>query len=169
MKILGIDPGKNNFACSLVDHRGRVLKVGYIETMTHLTADSVIAEAKKFRVSIKTFIDQCQLDPAEDYIVAERMGQRRGQGGGGVVECINIMLGQMIEIAQPIETYLVMPATWKNHYLRKYETNDSSVLLEHLGLSVHETDSVMIACYSFEHDYGKVDLHKQTKLMKGAA
>lgn len=166
--MLGLDPGKKNFAWALVSE-SEILGHGLLPTITNLT---------EHRDQLHRFIAEVTrvlcLAP-DTTVVMERMMHRPGLGGYGVVEYINIMNGVVLAVSAQhgIHCRLVSPATWKSHYQREFKiprgrftmtTQKMSIrqppgsktktktelvpgVLGEQEYTVHEGDAIGIACY----------------------
>jgi hypothetical protein len=119
MKIVGLDPGKNHFAYSVIEAE-RCKKHGFVHTITTLEYKKLGDEVVRFMTDIEALLAE---EP--DVVVMERMQHRPSSGGGAVVEYINFMIGLVIGAAHQRHTefFLVMPSVWKTHFARMYNLN----------------------------------------------
>ena len=164
MKIIALDPGKNNFAAAVMNDT-KVLETCYIKPIKSLKWDDFNAESKEFRKNYFEFL--IRIDP--DCVVAERFMARPGVQQGAVGEYINIMLGiiSTINASKGIPTHLVTSSQWKNYMNSRYgQVKDMRDHFPHL--SVHESDALAMAVYCLENELdqkGKI-LKKVRRLRK---
>lgn len=161
MKLLTFDPGKHNFAFSIMKD-GVITTHGYVDTLYDLSVDNLHDAQDAFVHSVRSIIESAGLNPARDWVVAERFLHRPGRGRGGVGERINLMLGMLLNVARyeyGLEAYIITPAVWKNYMNRNYEMPKKGGMLSVLGkpegLTDHEADAIGIACYEYELQTGE--------------
>lgn len=151
MKILGIDPGINNFAYSLITDvpQPTVLFSGHLKnTIQNIAGTNLLEQSNKYIISIEELIKKAELDK-KDKIVIERYHSRGFRNNQ--TELVNIMIGCLIS-KMLYQTVLVLPVTWKNHVKNNYGTNKMSSLIKGLA-SNHVKDSIGIASYFIEKTY----------------
>lgn len=110
LKILSMDPGKANYAYSVIYMKGptkfRVVESGMIaNTITDLTGE-VGAATNKFAKEIRAIIRRHDID----LMVAERF-QGRGLKGN-LSELVNVMIGILMMLRPPL--VLLTASQWKN-------------------------------------------------------
>jgi len=133
MKILGLDPGKHNFAYALVDRTG-VVATGHLPTVTRF-------DPNDFETEINTFIDTLEpLILQANLVAAERMQSRPGFGAGQVVELMNLMLGLTWATCHThrIAMYPVMATTWKRHWRTAYGIDKNRFTMVSAKLSIKQ-------------------------------
>lgn len=149
--ILGLDPGTNSFAYCVLDvfrpvkgkFRARVKQHGMIHsTIRSLTSPETIqSELKAFKTAIHGLQDTFH----PDLLIAERYMLRRGQGGTAI-ECINMMLGVLLELGLP--TKYIPASQWKNAVTRTGAVLDEVYPdMKVHGITPHQTDASHIATY----------------------
>ena len=160
MKILSFDPGKQHFAYALVED-AKVKWHGILEsTVEDLTAE-VSLQFDKLTSDFLQIIHRAKLDPAVDYICAERYMQRPGLGAGGNAELINLKIGALIAFVLPVRMWIIPSARWKNHMTRAYGEKgfgkdgklDMRMLVDgdkSRKLSSHECDAIGIGLFCHE-------------------
>ena len=154
MKIVALDPGKNNFAAAAIDGR-KVIDIRYLEPLQSLKWADFDKSMKNFRDHYFKYIS----DISPDCVVAERFMARPGGGlrKGAVGEYVNIQLGiiSTVNSTKGIPTYLVTPAQWKNALNRRYGTVPEDKGFKHHfpHLSIHESDALAIAIYVAEQEF----------------
>jgi len=149
MKIIALDPGKNNFAAAVMEDY-KVLETRYIDTIKSLKKDDFDEESRAFRENYFEFLSK--INP--DFVLAERFMARPGAQQGSVGEYINIMLGivSTINSSKGIPTHLVTSSQWKNYMTARYgAVKDMKEHFKHL--SVHEADALAIAVYFMENEF----------------
>lgn len=116
MRIIAFDPGKQNFAYAVIVN-GRCIRHGHVRTVTDLNVLRVRDEIGRFYHDVSALLSGY----SNDWLAFERMQHRPNQGGGAVVEYINLMIGCCMTIAYQhnMKLYPVSPATWKNHLIRQ--------------------------------------------------
>lgn len=142
--ILGLDPGKANFAFSVVKvmiakpSSFKVVETGMVEnTVKDLTA-VITDEANAFKKEIRAILRKHKVD----VIVAERY-MNRGRFGGNTGEVVNIMIGLLVGL--PVLDIAIIPAAqWKNSFNKK--TNLEEVY-KASSLVAHRVDATNIALY----------------------
>jgi len=145
--LAGFDPGKINFAYSIVSSTRGVIESGYVNVLESLNKDKLTASIEVFAQHITQILTKYPLD----CVVVERFQIRPGRGGakGAVGEYINFMLGQLAFIAHThgLNTNLFTAALWKRYMLNNYGSHEmEKVLLK--TVSIHEADSIgMIITY----------------------
>jgi len=157
MKIIALDPGKNNFAAAVMED-AKILETCYIEPIKSLKWDDFNKESEAFRKNYFNFLTK--IDP--DCVIAERFMARPGVQQGAVGEYINIMLGVIttINASKGVPTHLVTSAQWKNYINSRYGAVDS--MKSHFPhLSVHEADATALAVYCLENE-----LDQKGKILK---
>lgn len=113
MRILALDPGKQNFAFA-VGEDGRLERFGFVGSLlTDLTTD-LTTQAADLGNEFRKLIEETR----PDMIVAERFMARGLPGQGANSEFINISLGILLAAALPIPVRIIPSATWKNHWSR---------------------------------------------------
>lgn len=142
-RLLAVDPGTNSFAYSVqeVGESPVFLQRGFIHSTIRTLTSSTQLETERlaFIESVSTLLKQY----AVDAILAERYMLRRGQGGTAI-ECINIMLGVLMQSGLPLK---IIPASqWKNAVNRSIQLEDC--YLRNKGrLTPHEIDASYIGVW----------------------
>lgn len=142
--ILGLDPGKNNFAYAVTQvklglpFKYRFRETGMIENpVTDLTG-SLINQKQAFKAEVQGIINEHGVD----IIVAERF-QNRGRMGGATGELVSFMLGVLSEF-DVADLMLVTAAQWKNAFNR---VQDLKALYAESDLVAHRIDAANISLY----------------------
>lgn len=112
MKILSFDPGKNDFAFSVIK-KGKCQRHGFLRTITTMEFKALPDELSRFTTDLGYLITKYK----PDFIAMERMQHRPKFGAGAVTEYINVMIGIVLEMGRRERIHLMMlPATtWKTH------------------------------------------------------
>jgi hypothetical protein len=161
VRILGLDPGTNNFAYSVLssdeelDENGlliyRIEKRGLIlSTVRDLRSGAMRKQMATFHEAISEILAGNTLD----LWIGERYMIRRGQGGSAI-ESINLMLGSLVALLDvPCR---VMPASeWKNTVNKIAPLEETYEALSAGGaqlktdpdrITVHEVDAAHIAAF----------------------
>lgn len=153
--LLSLDPGTRNFAASVlvgkvVDDLLRVHVVG--TTMIDVTMDDM-KYAQILASNFSKEMARLEKQYKFSHIVAERY-QARGIRGT-TVECVNVMLGIMLNQFSHCDISFFTAATWKNRYNRNLDLKDLYVDLKDLESSKkkefrkteHELDSCLLGIY----------------------
>lgn len=117
MRVIALDPGKNNFAYALIAD-GTCETFGQLSTITDLHYRVVSDQLGRFKRDAERLFNRAG---PNDWLGFERMQHRPRMGGGGVVEYINLMIGVCLALARDrcMHVYPVSPVTWKNHFIRQ--------------------------------------------------
>ena len=150
MRIIGLDPGKKNFAAAVMEDR-KVVETRYLRPIKSLLWDDFTSEVKLFRDCYFDYITE--MNP--DCVLAERYMARPGIQAGAIGEYVNIMLGiiGIVNASKGIPTHLLTSAQWKNALNSRYGKHSKGMkhFLPHL--SAHEADAVGICVYSLEQEF----------------
>jgi hypothetical protein len=148
MKIrsLGIDPGTNNCAYSVIETNGTQLKLlehGRIRnTLRDLTGNQVGQSGIRFQREVRSIVRYW----SAEYLTAERF-QTRGPKGA-TIEYVSAMLGLLWNVGvKPNNIRFVTAAQWKNAWNR---VADLKEFYETCGTSDHQVDATNIAIYGAE-------------------
>jgi hypothetical protein len=166
--ILACDPGKNNFAISILKITPLGIKILYlgmlVNTINDLTpTGELLNQHRKFHLELLTLVTKYKVKA----IVAERF-QNRGRMRGNSGELVNVMLGSILCL--PVEkVLLITPAQWKNALNKQLILKD----MYSYGLVEHKVDAVFIGCYGLSlytnrKPYSKYlkSINRQIKLWK---
>ena len=117
MRIVALDPGKQNFAYAVISE-GRCTDFGHVRTITDLHHERVPDQLTRFRHDINETFGKAS---PRDWMAFERMQHRPCMGAGAVVEYINLMIGICLAEADErnFRIYPVAPVTWKRHFIRQ--------------------------------------------------
>lgn len=138
MNILGLDPGKLNFAYSVIDTDTFEPSYGMlVHTVKDLTSKTD-SQGRDFSHEIRGIIKRFKID----YIVAERY-MNRGRTGT-TNEVINIMLGLIIAQSPKIPKQLITAAQWKNSFNK---IDCLNTVYGESRLVPHVIDATFIALY----------------------
>jgi len=115
MKILGFDPGRENFAWAFLKDE-RCHDHGFVQTIGSLSFDDLHDELGRFWRDVERLI----VNKKPDLVALERMQHRPKFGGGAVVEYINLMIGAALVLARRngVRVMLVPANTWKRHIIK---------------------------------------------------
>lgn len=117
MRVIALDPGKNHFAYAVITKR-RCTHHGHLRTITDLNVTELPDQLLRFAHDADDLLNKAKPD---DWLCFERMQHRPNQGGGAVVEYINVMIGIVLgrAHARGMRVYPVPPMTWKSHFIRQ--------------------------------------------------
>lgn len=145
--ILGIDPGTNNCAYSIVNLwktkalEYEVVKRGMIANpVKELNGFRVGPDMKQFRSEIVGLKSEYNVD----FAIAERY-MTRGHGGT-TIEAVSSMLGLIASVFGEWCCF-VPAAVWKNAWNKQYSLDDFYEEMSEYGIPTHEVDAVSIALY----------------------
>ena len=151
MKILGLDPGTQNFAYSVLEIKARngrayptVLEAGqYKDTNLQLRKDSDInAQITVFKEQIAQHMDSILYDDCR--VIVERF-QTRGWRGSGI-EAIGIMIGCILFLTASLKipVRVVTASSWKNR-VGKETMKELYGIGKAMSVTPHEIDASMMA------------------------
>lgn len=165
-RILGLDPGKNNFGIAIVELPKRSLKPRVIANgILECPLDDI---KKNFREGVSHFlveVEQWVNEYQPSALIAERF-QSRGLMGT-TVEMVGIMLGAMCVHFMDMPMKVITAAQWKVPLQRKTEKLDG--VYKRCMTTPHQLDAVFQGCYGFktglgiEVEYDIDDLIRQTE------
>lgn len=160
--LLCVDPGKNNFAYSILDRKGKLLDYMLIlSTFNDLTSGKEVIKARNKLLRIFTNIHKSW--PTSKYnfaLVYERFIPRSMQRGN-LGEIVNMCIGGLLFSFPPV-TATVVPltaASWKN-YVKK-----QNWVLNNATIPIHVLDSIMMGYYWLH----KTERLKSTVITKNIA
>jgi len=176
LRILSFDPGTSNFAYSIQEYsydgsklKAKILGTGmFTKCVTQLTGNHMNKQIRKFQKAMLKI--KRKYNP--DRVFIERF-QSRGLTGT-TIECINIMLGLMLNIFADKQPNIYLASTWKNRINKKLEglfENPTSKKASQLDLTYkaygmskvaspktpHELDATLIGFYSATRILGMQD------------
>ena len=146
LTILGIDPGTNNNAYSVVQIKPnmqyKILTHGmFAKPLKGLTGTSVLPRAKAFDRELgklrRTYDVDC--------VIAERF-MTRGRGGGTTIEEVSAMLGIILNSGFR-NACLITAAQWKNEINKKLVLDELYEFAKRYGIPAHRVDATGIALY----------------------
>lgn len=140
--ILSIDPGKLNFAYSLMTLEGKLIKTGVFPN-----AITELKDPKVFTLDVKNFIKEVQnltTKPQKFYLVFERFVPRGSRYMGNLIEItcmkIGIMLSSLI-ISNDVRIIPILASSWKNFF------NKKNLKIENDSAPEHILDAICIGLY----------------------
>lgn len=173
--ILAIDPGKINFAFSILSKNKGLIKTGMFK---HTIKDFSLKNP--LNKQINSFIKECIKNfnkyPIK-YVIAERYQIRGKFGGtqGASCESINLMLGIVAYLFRKrSKVYYITPALWKNYMYKTYDFPNKTSLTEVFGfyglsknfstvpILEHQFDAVGIGVWAANKFWEK-DLYRKCK------
>jgi Holliday junction resolvasome RuvABC endonuclease subunit len=161
--VLGIDPGKNNFAISVVRFGKSQPKIIHnamldqaIKSLLHGAFDTA---CQLFRRAVRQLIIKYR--PWR--IIIERF-LTRFRGFGNTGELIGVMIGIIWSLAKRFRVQMILTtaASWKNQFHRDTTVKLKDVYKNHQPIPVHCLDAALIAVYGYSRvaTYQKLDLSK---------
>jgi len=137
--ILSVDPGKVNFAWSILDYKGNIIKYGMI--------DNTIIDFINFESQVKNFYNEVkQLKRYKvEVVIYERFMPRGNFFRGNLVELVNTMVGIFISCVKPKHINTLTAASWKN-FRTKNDLFVKSKVEEHLS------DAITMGLYYLHKD-----------------
>lgn len=155
-QILGCDPGKRNFAWSIMecgkDLPYRVLGSGHFSpTITNMANPR--AEVTGFKASIEG-----SLKGFNPYYACVERFMVRGMNASYNHEVINFSIGIMFMVLKDMfpemKIYPISAAVWKNHFARHYGNNVAEEILPQYetNLTEHQSDACCICVWSADVD-----------------
>jgi hypothetical protein len=135
LRVLALDPGKNEFAyCYLIGTK--IKKVGMFKrTMKDMKEQRFMFEVSGFVREYEKFMGGLG---KIDFLVIERYMARPGKGGGSVSEAINVMLGIIARYChrKGIHIIPISSAQWKNRFSSRHGGDTQA---ERYGFPVSKT------------------------------
>lgn len=146
-RILGLDPGKNNFGIAIVElPRGsakpRVISSGILECPLDNIKDHFREGVSHFLVEVEQWVNEYQ----PSALIAERF-QSRGLMGT-TVEMVGIMLGALCIHFIDMPMKVITAAQWKVPLQRQTEKLDG--VYKRCRTTPHQIDAVFQSCYGLE-------------------
>lgn len=142
--VLGMDPGKTNYAWSVVQlkidnpSKYRILGCGMIQNTISSMTGNTKEDVRKFVAEVRKLLRQY----GADVIGAERF-QARGLKGN-TSELVNVMIGCLFFV--PVKGVTLLTAsTWKNAFNR---VADLKQTYEQSALTPHQIDATSIGLYT---------------------
>lgn len=149
--ILGLDPGTNSFAYSVLNVRHTKTGKLTLKVLQHGMVHSTMRDLRYPRLLYQQLLSykECVLALTSRFdvkaVIAERYMLRRGSGGTAI-ESINLMLGILLDLGYP--TKLTPAVQWKNA-MKRLGVDLDGLYLEGKPLKVtpHQIDATHIACF----------------------
>lgn len=166
MKILGLDPGVQNFAYAVVNFEDlhfthfrteyfaqpEVLCSGFMVQMKHFCRDDAFKRSL-LRIAADEILELVQIHNV-DAVAYERFTFRPGQPLQRWVERLNYALGVFYYKCE-VPVYPVVASAWKKKILQKYDIKSSKQFFNGALGTEHEADASLQATYIFEREYYK--------------
>lgn len=145
-RILGCDPGKRNFAVSVVELHGTVpvvLDAGMIEMPFDSLKVGFRNEQDAFLEEVEDWFNKW----SPSCIAAERF-QARGTTGGNTGELVSFALGLLSLRYRHVPMLLTHAAGWKNPFNKAHDEQDQlDKLYKWCMTPEHMLDASLIGCY----------------------
>ena len=135
LRVLALDPGKNEFAyCYLIGSKPKHVGM-FKKTMKDMKEQRFMFEVSGFVREYEKFMDGLG---KIDFLVIERYMARPGKGGGSVSEAINVMLGIIARYChrKGIHIIPISSAQWKNRFSKRHGGDTQA---ERYGFPVSKT------------------------------
>jgi Holliday junction resolvasome RuvABC endonuclease subunit len=147
--ILSLDPGTKNYGYSVIEFDAsskiRLKKAGRLFSTIHKLNQDLMSQISEYSSAIHRLIDEHSVR----LIIAERYMSRRM--GGTTIECVNAMLGVLMEICESrgLRLKLIPASQWKNDVERQREGQLPELYQEGKAnkITPHTIDAVMIGLY----------------------
>lgn len=158
--ILSFDPGKFNFAYSLMTLDGSLIRTGMLPaaSMTDLKKpDLVTQDIKDFIAKVKSLSKGNKL-----YLIFERFIPRGSKYGGNLVEITCMKIGIMLASVlanNKVKIVPVLASSWKNFY------NKNELWIKNDSVPEHILDAIFIGYYYLMH-FQSVDVKKVRQLTR---
>lgn len=146
IRMLGLDPGTNNFAFSVVEGNGKkfnILEHGMIRNpFKGMKGDDVGQRGRKFVLEVREIVRYFKITHG----TAERF-QTRGPKGTTVEE-VSVSLGLLWGVGiKPNNLRFITAAQWKNEWNRRY---DLKAFYATCGIVPHQVDATNIGLYGLD-------------------
>lgn len=144
--VLGMDPGTNNFAYSVIQFKKdgsayRIVEKGMIKNpIKEMNGFGVGKDMVKFLAEIRSL----KRKHKADFAIAERF-MTRGHGGT-TIEAISAMLG-IVGTVFGTQVCFISAAIWKNAWNKHYDLKGFYGELQPYGIPTHVIDAVSIGLY----------------------
>jgi len=148
MRILAFDMGLRSTAWAITE-AGALVECGMMQNPISELTEQFNRQKRKFIRECKVLFSKL----SEDSVVLAERFQMRQFNSGKQIECVSIMLG-LIAATSPVKTYLIIPAEWKNSYLRNYSENVMEVILRD-DFNEHECDAIGLSLWYYEQKLGE--------------
>jgi Holliday junction resolvasome RuvABC endonuclease subunit len=145
--VLGVDPGTNNCAASVLHicfkpFKFNYLHVGMIQNpVKEIKGRDLKQRCDKFNRELSAL----KRKHRPTHLIAERF-MTRGRGGSTTIEAVSMQLGIMSRMAMA-EICFIPASQWKNAVNRITCLDDLYDGTKQLGFTPHELDSALIAMY----------------------
>ena len=142
--LLTFDPGKLNFAYSMLTPKGDIIRTGMLTTtLTNLKEPDIFTyELKMFKDEVKSLCDK----DTKLRVVFERFVPRGSRYMGNLIEItclkIGILTSTLSEYYDNVKFTPILASSWKNFY-KKYKIS----LYENDSAPEHILDSIHIGLY----------------------
>lgn len=141
--VLGLDPGKVNYAWARVDLRGRVVAAGFF-------ARTITSMARAERAQVKSCLDglrELVRQSRARTVAVEQFAAR--QFGTSLSQYVNTMQGLLMAACdeQDVECHSVMPSTWKNAIRALGDLESLYRYAKSLKVPPHVVDASCIGLY----------------------
>jgi Holliday junction resolvasome RuvABC endonuclease subunit len=149
ISLLSLDPGTKNYGYSVIEfdstNKIRLKKAGRLFSTVHKLNQDLMGQIDRYSSAIHKLID----DHSVKLIIAERYMSRRM--GGTTIECVNAMLGVLMEIAssRKLRLKLIPASQWKNEVERQRNGQLDELYAGGKAekITPHTIDAVMIGLY----------------------
>lgn len=149
MKILSCDPGKDNFAYTVFNEKGKLKTTGmFNNTIDKLTFQDINDNIENFKAEIK------KLKINNSHLIIERFIPR-SLHKGNLGEITNIQIGILFGKISFNSVYMISASLWKNYF------NNENLWVENDSIPEHMLDSIFMGLY-YLHKFK----HINTKLFK---
>jgi hypothetical protein len=141
--VVGIDPGKTNFAIAALDARGRVVFARMLNSTVRSMARADAGQRPLFRAVMRRIL--AFLMPKK--LILEEFVARGFSTH--LAEVLNIMIGGVMALCDEIgcEEHAVGASTWKNALNQVDSLKDLYAHGENLGVPPHMVDAVCLATF----------------------
>lgn len=166
MLYLGIDPGKNNMAFTLLENNKCIYACMFHNTISSLAEKDANLRVV-FRKRIKTLFKKMGKGSA---FIAERFVVRGF--GAHLSELIGMMIGSISAIGEfyGVQENIVMSTTWKRAFKKKYDLDKLYKDAEKIRVPNHIVDSLLLATYLYHgKNFVKFSITNYRKNIKLAA
>ncbi len=141
--ILGIDPGKDNYAWTIISPKGRVINSGFLQNRITTLARGDYECVENCYLELKELVKRS----GASRVYFEQFAAR--QFGTSLSQFVNMMNGLLtaICIEQGVEHIGIMPSSWKNAINKVGTLDRLYAMAAQQNVAPHSVDSICIGIY----------------------
>ena len=159
--IICMDPGRVNWAYTVMDDKGKVLRTGlWKHTLTDLkTGDILQVEVNRMKRKLFRLFGAYSFGDCTYDLVYERMVPRTFNMKKNTAEIVNMCIGCLLSCSSPNKVAAYTAATWKTHRTK------NGLEIVNKTLAIHIIDSINMGLYDLVQN-NKLTIAQAKKLTK---